>query len=67
MRDEKTRKREIDNLITAAKHFNVKTGLIITRDSWNEIFINGIKIIEKPYFSWCSRVEQELQSDNGTM
>lgn len=57
MRDEKTKKREIDNLIAAAKHFKVKTGLIITMDSWDEIFINGVKIIEKPYFSWCSRVK----------
>ena len=54
MKDEKTRKREIDNLVTAAKYFKVKTGLVITRDSWDEVVIDGIAIIEKPYFAWCS-------------
>lgn len=54
MKDEKTRKREIDNLVTAAKYFKVKTGLVITRDSWDEVVIDGIEIIEKPYFAWCS-------------
>ena len=52
MSDEKTRKREIRGLTDCCNEFGLQKGLIITRDSSEELDLNGIKISIVPLFRW---------------
>ena len=52
MSDENTKKREIKGLIEACKNFDLKSGIIITFDSEDELIENGIKIKIIPFYKW---------------
>lgn len=50
--EEKTRQREINSLIEAAKELNKSEGWIITRDTSETLEVDSIKIIVIPYWEW---------------
>ena len=52
MSDENTKNREIKGLIEACKNFDLKSGIIITFDSEDELLENGIKIKIIPFYKW---------------
>lgn len=52
MSDENTKSREIKGLIEACKNFDLKSGIIITFDSEDELIENGIKIKIIPFYKW---------------
>ena len=52
MGDENTKSREIKGLIEACKNFDLKSGIIITFDSEDELIENGIKIKIIPFYKW---------------
>lgn len=52
MDDEKTRKREINGLVACAKEFNLKNGLIITKNIERTETFQGIKIKFIPLWKW---------------
>ncbi|MEA1915431.1 MAG: DUF4143 domain-containing protein, partial [Campylobacterota bacterium] len=54
MSDENTKSREIKGLINACKKFNLKSGVIITYDSEDEIFHDNITINLIPFYKWVN-------------
>lgn len=52
MSDENTKSKEIKGLIEACKNFDLKSGIIITFDSEDELIENGIKIKIIPFYKW---------------
>lgn len=52
IKNEITRKRELEGLIEAMKTYNLNTGLILTQDEEDELIIEGKKIIIKPVHHW---------------
>jgi len=50
--DEKTRKREINGLIEALKEYNLKEGLIITDDQYEDLIVDELKIKIRPLWFW---------------
>lgn len=52
LNDEKTRKREIDGLMEAMKTYNLKEGLILTKDEEKDFEQDGFKIKVKPIWKW---------------
>lgn len=50
--DEKTKKREVNGLVEAAKVFKIKKGVIITEEDSGEMENNGIKIKLIPLWLW---------------
>lgn len=47
-----TRKRELEGMLDAMKAYNLKTGLILTDDTEDEIEMDGRKIFVKPIWKW---------------
>lgn len=54
MSDENTKNREIKGLANACKNFNLKSGLIITYDSEDEILHDNITINLIPFYKWVN-------------
>jgi predicted AAA+ superfamily ATPase len=52
MRDEKTKKREIQGLVACAKSLGLKNGLIITKDIEHVENVDGIKVRFVPLWKW---------------
>lgn len=52
MSDEDTKNREIKGLVNACNNFNLKKGIIITYDSEDEIFKDGVSIELIPFYKW---------------
>ena len=52
MSDLETRAREVKGLIEACKNFDLKTALIVTYDSEDEIIEDGIEIKIVPFYKW---------------
>jgi len=52
MSDMDTKTREVKGLVEACKHFDLKTALIVTYDSEDEIIEDGIKIEILPFYKW---------------
>lgn len=52
MYEEATKKREIEGLIDAMKTYNLKKGLILTKDEEDEFEQEGFKISVKPIWQW---------------
>jgi predicted AAA+ superfamily ATPase len=50
--DEKIKKREISGIVSCAKEFNLKKGLIITKDFESKEIKGGIKITFMPLWKW---------------
>lgn len=50
--ENRTEEREISPLLTALKRFNLKEGIILTKDESKEITINGKKIKFIPLWKW---------------
>ena len=59
MEDEKTKERELAGLIACAKEFNLKKGLIITKDIERTESIGGIKIQFTPIWKWFLNLSGE--------
>lgn len=52
LEDEDTRKREIEGLLDACRTYNLKEGLILTKEEEEEYFIEGVKISIVPVYKW---------------
>ncbi|MFH0805277.1 MAG: ATP-binding protein [Patescibacteria group bacterium] len=52
LKENKTKEREINGLITALKELKLKQGLILTEDEEEVITLKGIKIIVQPIYKW---------------
>ena len=52
LKEEKTKKREVESLIECAKEFKIKKGLIITKDVESKKLVNGINIQFIPLWKW---------------
>ena len=52
IKDEKSRQREVNGIINCAKEFNLKEGLIITKDYESREMLDGIKIKFVPLWKW---------------
>lgn len=52
LKENKTKEREINGLITALKELKLKQGLILTEDEEEVITLKGIKIIIQPIYKW---------------
>ena len=52
MKDEKTRQREINGLISALNAYNLTEGLILTDDETEEVTIDNKKIQIIPIWKW---------------
>ncbi len=50
--DEKTKKREINSLLDACRDLGLKQGVIITKDTLEEIEIGNVKIETIPLYRW---------------
>lgn len=59
MENEKTRERELDGLVACAKEFNLKNGLIITKDIERTESIDGIKVQFIPIWKWFLNFSDE--------
>ncbi len=53
--DEKVRKREIRSLVKAAREFDTLQGIIITRNTWERIEQDGVRIEAIPFIQWAGR------------
>lgn len=58
MKDEKTRKREIDGLLEAMAYFSLKEGYLITAGEKDEIIIGDKKIMILPMVEWLLAKER---------
>jgi predicted AAA+ superfamily ATPase len=56
---EKTKKREINGLLEAAKFLNVKNGIILTFDEFEELTINNIEIKIFPFYYYFNTFQTE--------
>jgi predicted AAA+ superfamily ATPase len=50
--DEKNREREINGILAALEFYDLKDGLILTRDQEDELKINDKKIVIMPIWKW---------------
>jgi hypothetical protein len=50
--DEKTKKREIRGVFESAKEFNIKSGIIITKNAENDLIHDGIQVKIIPILKW---------------
>jgi len=52
MSDEETKNREIKGLLNACRYFSLKSGIIVTYDSEDDIIQDGIEIKLIPFYKW---------------
>jgi len=58
------RQREIRALLKAAREFKITRCLIITRDAWETIDIEGVQIVVKPFIQWALERPSEIRSSS---
>lgn len=51
--DERVKQREIRSLVKAAREFGVQNCLIITRDVWDQVQLDDIRIQFEPFIYWA--------------
>ncbi|KKM97556.1 hypothetical protein LCGC14_1166790, partial [marine sediment metagenome] len=52
LNDPKTKKREFNGLIEALNEYNLKEGLIITEDQYEDLIMDGYRIKIRPLWFW---------------
>jgi hypothetical protein len=62
MSNKHTKQREIRGLKNALKEFNLKKGLILTEDVYDNIRIDDFTIFVRPLWFWLLNKEKTLQN-----